>query len=165
MLGDFLRRQEIDVMFLQEVTQPNVNVAQTSICTNGRETAIVTREIIPLTNVVRIQSGRDIAAEVQGVWLVNIYAPSGAEKKIERETFFNIDFTLLLKDIPTTMILGGDFNCVLAKTDCNGHCNFSQALNVLVKFLNWFICGRRLRSVASTHTTPGRGHHAWTGFK
>jgi endonuclease/exonuclease/phosphatase family metal-dependent hydrolase len=43
MLGDVLRRQEIDVMFLQEVTQPNLDtlrgyVAQTNICTNGRRT-------------------------------------------------------------------------------------------------------------------------------
>jgi hypothetical protein len=31
------------------------------------------------------------------------------------------------------MILGGDFNCVLAKTDCTGHFNFSRVLNALVK--------------------------------
>jgi len=138
MLGDFLRRQEIDVMFLQEVTQPNLDtlrgyVAQNNTGTNGRGTAIVTSENKLLTNVVRIPSGRGIAAELQGVWLVNIYAPSGAEKKIEREAFFNIDLPLLLKDILTTMILGGDLNGVLAKTDCTGHFNFSRALNVLVK--------------------------------
>ena len=67
------------------------------------------------------------------MWLVNIYAPSGAEKKIERDAFFNKDLPLLLKDVPTTMILGGDFNCVLTKTDCTGHLNFSRALNALVK--------------------------------
>jgi hypothetical protein len=67
------------------------------------------------------------------VWLANVYAPSGAKKKIEREAFFNIALPLLLKDIPTTMILGGDFNCVLAKPDCTGHFNFSRALNTLVR--------------------------------
>jgi len=67
------------------------------------------------------------------VWLVNVYAPSGTKKKIEREAFFNIDLPLLLKDIPTTMILGRDFNCVLAKPDCTGHFNFSRALNALVR--------------------------------
>jgi len=72
-------------MFLQDVTQPNLDtlrgyVAQTNVAINGRGTAIVTRENILLTNVVGIPSGRGIAAELQGVWLVNIYAPLGAEK-------------------------------------------------------------------------------------
>jgi exonuclease III len=100
MLGDFLRRQEIDVMYLQKVTQPNVDtlrgyVGQTNIGTNERGTAIVTRENIPLTNV-HIPSGRGIAAELQGVWLVNIYAPSGAEKKKE-ESLQHRSSTLIKK--------------------------------------------------------------------
>jgi len=78
-------------------------------------------------------SGRGIATTLQGVWLVNIYAPSGAEKKQGREAFFNIDLPHLLKEIPTTIILGGDFNCVLAKTDCTGHFNYSRALNALIR--------------------------------
>jgi hypothetical protein len=30
------------------------------------------------------------------------------------------------------MIIGGDFNCVLAKSDATGHFNFSRALNTLI---------------------------------
>jgi len=30
------------------------------------------------------------------MWLINIYAPSGAEKKTEREEFYTYDITYLL---------------------------------------------------------------------
>jgi len=80
--------------------------AHINIGTNGRGTAIVAREGIPLRNVSRIPSGRGIAAELQGVGIVNIYAPSGAEKKQEREVFFNIEIPHLLATIPSKMILG-----------------------------------------------------------
>jgi hypothetical protein len=74
-----------------------------------------------------------MAAEHPGVWLVNIYAPSGAEKKQKREGFFNIDLPHFLRAIPTAMIVGEDVNCVLARTDCTGHFNYSGALNDLLR--------------------------------
>jgi hypothetical protein len=74
-----------------------------------------------------------MATELQGVRLVNISGPSGAEKRQEREGFFNIDLPYLMMAIPATMIVGGDFNCVLAKTDCTVHFSQSRALNELVR--------------------------------
>jgi exonuclease III len=137
MLGQFLAKQEIDIILLQEVVLCSLDSlrgyeAHINTGTNGRGTAIVAREGIPLMNVSRIPSDRGMAAELQGVGIVNIYAPSGAEKKQEREIFFNIDLPHLLLTIPTKMILGGDFNCVLAKSDCTGQYNYSRALNALV---------------------------------
>jgi len=73
-----------------------------------------------------------MAASYQGVRLINIYAPSGAEKRQEREEFFNAEIPYLLSDNPTTLIMGGDYNCILAKTDATGHFNFSRALNTLI---------------------------------
>jgi exonuclease III len=70
------------------------------------------------------------------VWLLNIYAPSGAEKRQEKEDFFNFDLPYLLQATPNMVILRGDFNCVLAKADVTGHINFSRALNTLVKGRN-----------------------------
>ena len=67
------------------------------------------------------------------MWLVNIYALSGAEKRRERRDFFNLNLPHLLQGTLTTVIRGGDFNCVLAKADVTGHFNFSRALNTLVK--------------------------------
>jgi exonuclease III len=138
MLGAFLYRQEIDIILLQEVTLPSLDTpvgykAYTNVGTNGCGTAIVTRDNLTLHNIVRLPSGRGIAAEFQGLWLVNVYAPSGAEKKQERETFFNIEVPQLLLETPSRMLLGGDFNCVLAKTDCTGNFNYSRALHTLIR--------------------------------
>jgi hypothetical protein len=58
--------------------------------------------------------------------------PHLVRKRNEREAFFNIELQHLLSTIPTKMVLGGDFNCVLAKSDCMGQFNYSCALNVLV---------------------------------
>jgi exonuclease III len=60
MLEDFLHKQEIDIIFLQEVTRPVFNdirgfVANTNIGTTGRGTAILTRDHIQLTNLVRLR--------------------------------------------------------------------------------------------------------------
>ena len=138
MLEDFMRKQEIDNYILQEVTQPMFDTfrgdaAYTNIGTTRRGTAILTREHMPLTNIVRLPTGRVMAAEIQAVWLVNIYAPSGTERRQEREGFFDTDLPYLLWAIPTTMIVGGDFNCLLAKMDATGHFNNSRDLNELVQ--------------------------------
>jgi len=136
-LEDFVHQHEIDFLFLQEVTQPRFDnlrgyTAYTNIGANRRGTAILAREHLPLTRTVSLPSGRGIAVSFQGVWLVNIYAPSGAEKRQEREDFFNLELPYLLIDTLTTLIMGDDYNCVLAKTDATGHFNFSRALNTLI---------------------------------
>jgi endonuclease/exonuclease/phosphatase family metal-dependent hydrolase len=96
-----------------------------------------------------------MVAEHPDVWLVNIYAPPGAEKKQTREEFFNINIPHLLRAIPTAMIVGGDVNCVLARTDCTGHFNYSRALNDLL---------RGCDLVDAWATAPERGiytHYTW----
>jgi exonuclease III len=77
-----------------------------NIGTNRRGTDILTREHLPLYLTVSLPSGRGIAARFQGVRLVNIYAPSGAEKRQEREDLFNLELPYLLVDTPTTVIMG-----------------------------------------------------------
>jgi exonuclease III len=91
--------------------------AYTNIGANRRGIAILTTEHTPLTKIMRLPSGRGMTAKLQGVWLVNTYATSGAEKRQEGEGLYNIDLPYLLRVIPTT-IVGRDFNCVLTKTDC-----------------------------------------------
>jgi exonuclease III len=136
MLEDFVRQHEIDFLFLQEVTQPKFDnlrsyTAYTNIGTNRRGTAILASGHLPLTRTLSLLSGRVIAASFQGVRLVNIYALSGAEKRQEREHYFNLELPYLLIDTPTTMIMGGDYNCVFAKSDATGNFNFSRALDTL----------------------------------
>ena len=60
--------------------------------------------------------------------LVNIYAPSAAERRREKERFFSRDLPYLLQGIPTSLLVGGDFNSVLKNADATGHQNYSRAL-------------------------------------
>jgi exonuclease III len=110
MLEDFLKKQEIDIILLQEITKPVFEdirgfVAQTNIGTTGRGTAILSRDQLQLTNIVRLPTGRGMAASFQNLTLVNIYVPSGAERR-EREQFLASEVPYLLQDIPTSLVMG-----------------------------------------------------------
>ena len=66
----------------------------------------------------------------------NIYAPLGAEKKFERETFYNTDLLSLLPATRSGLLLAGDFNCVMSQSDTTGQKNYSKTLEFLVRGLN-----------------------------
>ena len=110
-------------------------IVHLNIGINKRGTVILTREQISLTNITRLPSGRGMAASYQGVWFINIYAPSGTTNRQEREDFYNVELVSLLQSLPPTMTVGGDFNCVLSQTDCTGNMNYSKVLNKLVQGL------------------------------
>jgi exonuclease III len=74
-----------------------------------------------------------MAAMFNGTRIVNIYAPSGAENKNERERFYNNDLTHILPTAHADMILAGDFNCILSNTDSTGYNNYSRALVNIVR--------------------------------
>jgi exonuclease III len=138
MLEDFLYKQQIDIIFLQEVTRPVFDdirgfVTHTNIGTSGRGTAILKRNHMQLTNIVCLPTGRGMAAVLKSVSLVNIYAPPGAARRRERELFFSSELPYLLRDIPMSLLLGGDFNCVLNNRDATGHPNHSRPLQELIR--------------------------------
>jgi len=138
MLHEFIQRQELDIILLQEVTHHDFEIIQgydafLNVGTNRRGTGILARQQIPLSNITQIPSGRGIAAQLRDTWLVNIYAPAGTAKRTEREVFFNTEIAYLIRTLPTNMILGGDFNCVLSRDDCTGAPHFSRALDLLVR--------------------------------
>ena len=90
LLGEFLFQNDIDIALLQEVTTTNLTSIRNytvfdNIGTDGRGTAILAKPGINLTDVKRLPSGRGIAASFFGTKIVNIYAPSGAEKKKRTE--------------------------------------------------------------------------------
>jgi exonuclease III len=92
MLDDFLKRQDIDVALLQEVTHNDftTNREYNSIVKEGTDksgTAILVKTGLQIQNIKRIPSGSGIAALFQGIWIFNIYAPSAAEKRVERVLF------------------------------------------------------------------------------
>jgi len=118
MLQDLLEKQEIDIILLQDVTRPVFDdsrgfTAYTNIGTTGREAAILTRDHIQFTNIVCLPTGRGMAADFQNVTIVNIYTPSGAERRRDMENVFSNELPCLLRGIPPSLLIGGDFNSLL----------------------------------------------------
>jgi exonuclease III len=122
----FIYKQDLDIFFLQEVTRPDVTaikryMAYTNLGTEGRGTALLTKDGMRVDNIKLIPSGRGIAVDLQAVWYINVYAPSGVERKAERETFFNSDLPLILPVTPKELLLAGDCKCILNSADSTGN--------------------------------------------
>jgi exonuclease III len=92
--------------------------------------------------------------DVNGTRFINVYAPSGAEKKTERENFFKYSLTPLLPPTKTNILLAGDFNCIIQAADSTGHEQFSKGLATIIQSFD-------LHDVWNTSTTqPGYTHYA-----
>jgi exonuclease III len=133
MLTECIRRHDLDIIFLQEITDPELLQMSGydvyyNIGSDIRGRAIVARNDIILHNINKSTSGRAIAAEYKGLHIVNIYAPSGTAKRTEREHFYNAEVPHLLQTGHGEIIIGGDFNCVFVPADTSGHFHTSRAL-------------------------------------
>jgi hypothetical protein len=62
-----------------------------------------------------------------------VHAPSGAARRAEREEFYNKDAPYLFRTMPDSYIFGGDFNCVITRSDCTGEQNISKGLEKFVR--------------------------------
>jgi exonuclease III len=134
MLEGLLWQQGIDIALLQETTTTKLNIrgynAVTNDGTEKRGTAILIKEGITITDIKRIPSGRGIALNHNGIQIINIYAPSGTEKRNEREYFFNMELPHILPTTNTDMIIAGDFNCIVERTESTKSTNYSRALKI-----------------------------------
>jgi exonuclease III len=72
-------------------------------------------------------------ARFQNVTIVNIYAPSGNERRRGRENDLSNELPYLLRDIPPSLLVGGDFNSVLTNLDATRHPNYSRALQEFIR--------------------------------
>src|SRR5215510_6533193 len=159
MLSAFVTHRAIDIVLLQEVTSAIVACvpgyeSHLNIGTENRGTAILVKEGLTSRDILRIPSGRGMAATINGIRYINVYAPSGTEKKKEREDFFN---RLLRTLIPTTsgeMVLAGDFNIVINSLDATGATHYSKTLHKLIHTLE-------LQDAWDVHTAP-RGFTHYT---
>jgi exonuclease III len=104
--------------------------------TQCRGTALLAKDSYLLTNIQRIPTERGISAYFNGIRIIIIYAPSGSEKKHEREEFYNGDVARLLMHPSGNIVLAGGFNCVLTPSDCISSYNVSRALARLVSGLD-----------------------------
>jgi hypothetical protein len=66
-------------------------------------------------------------------FIVNIYALSGTSRRTEREEFYNLDLTYLVRNVPTNYVIGRDFNCVTYQIDCTRTPTYSKALDTLIR--------------------------------
>jgi exonuclease III len=132
MLEEFLWTLDIDLALLQELTDLQLNSIRRYTKHINIGIVILATERINLTDIKCLPSGRGMAANFQGTCLINLYALPGAEKKQEREQFYNNELTYLLPITHSDLILVGDFNCVLSHSDTTGQRNYSKALDNLV---------------------------------
>lgn len=137
-LEQFIHQNDIDILLVQEVTNNIIQnirgyTSYLNVGTTKRGTAIIVKDPLTITDISTLPSGRGMAAKCKGIWIINIYAPSGAAKRQERENFYNMDVAYLLRGLQTPMLLGGDFNCVISPDDCTGGYNYSRNLDLLLK--------------------------------
>ena len=116
MFDALVRRQEINILLVQEVTYHVLNdfqgyTTQYNIGANRRGTSNVVRDGINLENIIMSPSGRAMADKFREIWIINVYAPSGRAMKQERERFFNSELPYLFTGETGHILLGGDFNC------------------------------------------------------
>jgi len=130
MLWNFVRNNDVDLLLLHEVLIESFNAITgyqiyDNIGTMGPGTAIISRDTIPLQRINKLPSGRGSAVENHDTLFVNIYAPSGNNKRQERDEFYNTELTYLLRRMPKNCFLGGNYNCVTSfhvrTNDCQQH--------------------------------------------
>ena len=91
--------ENLDIIFLQEVRLSSDQIKSLlsgfdAVANIDPEfpsrpgTAIIWRENIPLTDVCPLVMCRLQVAKLKGLNLINIYAPSGSDKRGEREIFY-----------------------------------------------------------------------------
>ena len=139
-LRSILETQRIDIAFLQEVRQSEnemnskleflgytskVNLNPEDVSKPG--TAIVWKSGLPVKDVISLISCRGQIAFLGELALLNLYAPSGSDKKYERGVFFSQNVLQALYTHPgKKWIIGGDFNCVLQAMDIDNGIGFDK---------------------------------------
>ena len=142
-LTTLITAQKLDIIFLQEVRlnseqlnlivnslgfQANANIDQDQPSKPG--TALVWKKTLPVSDVFTVVLCRVQVAMLGPYMLMNIYAPSGSEKKYARAEFFAQDIFRALRLNPddALWLIGGDFNCVLKSMDIEGGVGFNQKM-------------------------------------
>ena len=139
-LSNILINQKLDVAFLQEVkvsdeelgTKINgigysckVNINIEDVSKPG--TAIVWKSSLPVQDVNSLVTCRAQVAYMGEYALLNLYAPSGSDKRYERGVFFSQDVFRAFSLAPNSKwLVGGDFNCVLQPMDIDNATGFDQ---------------------------------------
>ena len=90
-------------------------------------TAVVWKSALPVKEVTTLVTCRAQVAFLQEYALLNLYAPSGSDKKYERGAFFSQELFRGFNLHPEAKwLVGGDFNCVLKPIDVENGTGFDQ---------------------------------------
>jgi len=138
---EYIRCHDLDIFFLQEIKDPELLAMPGydiyyNIGSDMRGTAIVARIDIAIMNTNKLPSGRAIADECKGLYIVNIYRPSETAKRTEHEYLYNAEVPELLQSGLGEIIIGGDLNCVLDSADTSGNFHTSRALTEMIRGLH-----------------------------
>ena len=101
-----------------------VNIDPENSSTPG--TALAWRSNLPVRQVSAVVPCRVQLALLGAYSILNIYAPSGSDKKVERGFFFAREVFQAFSLGSSSWILGGDFNCVLGQMDIENGTGFNQ---------------------------------------
>ena len=123
-LFDFIQTAKADIVFLQEVAIPVFNLRNfqevVNIGEGRRGTAILVRDGLPMTSPLLLPSGRATSVRVGNLCCVNLYAPSGSQRRAERAAFYSRDVTPMFAAAGQQLLVGGDLNCILRNEDSTG---------------------------------------------
>ena len=130
---------KLDLVMLQEIritseqlNQQLSNIGFTGMVNIDAEdphkpgTAIVWRLTIPITQVSSVVPCRAQYALLGSFSIFNNYAPSGSDRRVERNNFFAREIFQAFSLGSSQWILGGDFNCVLRPIDIENETGFHQ---------------------------------------
>ena len=150
-LSSLVNGENLDIIFLQEnrMTQLQIEsqLSGFSAAVNididnpyRPGTAMIWRSSIPVTNVHSLSLCRLQVASLGPYLLVNVYGQSGSDRKRERELFFNQDlFNVFHLGASRSLLVGGDFNCILSPHDVENGVGFSNKQSpALRKLVNSF---------------------------
>lgn len=134
-LRSFINFVGADIVLLQEVSVNRIQCPgyeeEVNPGTKKRGTAILWKTNLPLKITAKLTCGRGVAAKVGPLSLVNVYAPAGSQGRAAREQFFSEDMGPLLVGANNSIILAGDFNCIMKKNECTGKQQPCSALGAL----------------------------------
>ena len=102
-----------------------------------RGKSIMARHDFHLTDVTSLPAGSAIAADNNGIPLFNVYAPTGTARRADRKRFYNSELPALFYIASISILIGGDFKCVLHPTDTTGPLTMSEIVCGLALLDAW----------------------------
>lgn len=141
LLKEFVIKNDLDVVFLQEVLFDNFGFIPThhalvNISETNKGTAILVRKSLEISDFILDPCGRITSVVVDDINFVNVYGHAGSQYKAERDVLFEQNVTVHMCKRTADAIVGGDFNCILETDDCRS--NNKNLSRGLLSFVNMF---------------------------